>query len=302
MRRHILDNPISYYAIFCMVRYLPVNLCYWLGKVIVLIIYAFSKKDREGLAANLSLSLDRPADDPVVRKAVRQVFINYGRYMVDFFLLPQLPAHKIKKYFADIKGEEILKSALSKGKGAILLSAHVGNWEIGGTMLRLLNYPLTVVATKHNTAATNALVNRLRQNKEIRIIEVDQSPFSVIEVLRHLQKNRIVAMNGDRDYFGTGRQVNFLGKNVNLPAGPVILAMSSGAALIPAFVLKQSDGRYFGVLEDAIPLISNGNRDEAIKKNLEIIARIFEKYIRSYPDQWFSPDPLTGSLTRRTAS
>jgi lauroyl/myristoyl acyltransferase len=135
MRKHILDHPISYYATFCVVRYLPVNLCHWLGKVVGLIIYAFSKKDREGLGINLSIALNRPVDDHAVRKRVRQVFINYGRYMVDFFLLPQLPSHKIKKYFADIRGEEILQSALAKGKGVILLSAHVGNWEIGGTLL-----------------------------------------------------------------------------------------------------------------------------------------------------------------------
>ena len=88
--------------------------------------------------------------------------------------------------------------------------------------------------------------------------------------------------------------------NVNFPIGPVILAMSSGAALIPAFVLKQPDERYIGVLEDAIPL-QTGNRDEAIKESLKSIVRIFEKYIRSYPDQWYYPDPITSPLFRRTA-
>ncbi|MFH1992112.1 MAG: lysophospholipid acyltransferase family protein [Pseudomonadota bacterium] len=299
MRRHILDHPVSYYAIFLASRYLPLSICRWLGKVVALIIYVFSNEDRKSLCVNLSMALGRPAGDPVVRKTVRRLFANYGRYMVDFFLLPQLPPHKVKKFFADIKGEEILKSALTKGRGAILLSAHVGNWEIGGSMLRLLNYPLAVVVMTHNTAATNALVNRLRQDKGIRVIAADQSPFAVVEVLRHLRNNGIVAMNGDRDYFGTGRQVNFMGKKVNLPVGPVIMAMKSGAALIPAFVLQQPDGRYFGVLEEAIALVSEGDRDEAVEKNLEITARIFEKYIRSYPDQWYCPDPLPGTLGSR---
>ena len=136
MRRHILDSPVSYYATFLVALCLPLNLCRLLGKVTTLIIYAFSKKDRDGLAINLSTALDRPVDDPTVIRTVRQVFLNYGRYMVDFFLLPQLPPEKIKESFADIKGEEILQSALAKGKGAILLSAHVGNWEIGGKIGR----------------------------------------------------------------------------------------------------------------------------------------------------------------------
>ncbi len=301
MRKHILDSPASYYATFFVANYLPLNLCRFLGKVTTLIIYAFSKKDRKGLAANLSTVLDRPVNDPVVRRTVRRVFSNYGRYMIDFFLLPQLPPHKVKNFFADIKGEEILKNAMAKGKGAILLSAHVGNWEVGGSLLRTLNYPLAVVVMAHNTAATNTLVNRLRQDKGISVIQIDQSPFSGIEVLRHLSDNGIVAMGGDRDYFGTGREIKFFGKNVKFPVGPVILAMNSRAALIPAFVLKQSDGRYFGILEQAIPLTVEGNRNKIIKQNLEMTARIFEKYIRSYPDQWYSPDPLENSYTPEAA-
>lgn len=295
MRRHILDNPISYHAIFISVRYLPTRLCYWLGKLVVLVVYAFSKRDREGLAFNLSMALDRQVDDPLIRRTIRQIFVNYGHYMVDFFLMPQLPPQEIKEYFAYIKGEEILQRALAKGRGAILLSAHVGNWEIGGSMLRALNYPLAVVAMAHNTEIANALVNRLRNNTGIGVIEVDQSPFSGVEILRHLRNNGIVAMNGDKDLFGLGRPITFFGKKVTFPVGPVVLAMKSGAALIPAFVLKQSDGRYFGVLEEAVPLLLEGDRDDVIEKNLGKTARIFEKYVRSYADQWYCPDPITGS-------
>jgi len=296
MRQHILDNPISYYAIFLSVRYLPTRLCHWFGKLVALIVYAFSRKDRDGLASNLSLALKRPPADPFIRKTIRQIFKNYGHYMVDFFLMPQLPPHKIKRFFAEFKGEEILQSALANGKGVILLTAHLGNWEFGSIFLRLRNYPLNVVALAHNTYFTNALINRLRRSKAVNVIEVNRSSFSGIEILRCLRNNEIVAMIGDRAFFGHGRLTTFFGKKVSFPVGPVVLAMKSGAALIPAFVLKQSDGRYFGVLEEAIPLLLEGNRDDCIEKNLAKTARIFEKYIRSYPDQWYCPHPITGRM------
>ena len=296
MRRHILDSPISYYAIFLSVRCLPIRLCHWLGKIVVLIVYAFSQKDRKGLAFNLSLALNRPVDDPTIKRTIRKVFINYGQYMVDFFLMPQLPPRKTRKFFARLKGEEILKNALAKGQGAILVSAHVGNWEFGGTMMRLANYPLAVAAMTHNTSSTNALVNRLRKGKGIRVIEVNQSPFSGIEILRHLRNNGIVAMIGDRDFFGRGRPITFFNKKVSFPVGPVVMAMKSGAALIPAFVLRQSNGRYFGVMENPIRLCLEGDREDAIRENLGRTARIFEEYIRCYPDQWYCPDPITGSM------
>ncbi|NNG08259.1 MAG: hypothetical protein HKM90_11075, partial [Desulfobacteraceae bacterium] len=234
MRRHILDNPVTYYAIFLSVQYLPTGLCHWLGKVVALLIYSFSHKDREGLAFNISLALNRSPNDPAVRKRVRQVFINYGRYMVDFFLMPQLSVRKAKMYFAHIQGEEILQSALARGRGAILLSPHLGNWEFGGVMLRHSEYPLAVVALAHNVSSTNTLVNRLRKENGIKIIEVDQSPFSGVEILRHLRNNGVVAMIGDKNFFGRGLPTTFFGKEVIFPLGPVLMAMKSGA-LIPAF-------------------------------------------------------------------
>jgi len=296
MRRHILDRPISYYAIFFSTRYLPIGLCHWLGKIVVSMVFAFSRKDTAGLAHNLSMALDRPPDDPFIKKTIRRIFLNYGRYMVDFFLMPQLPPHKVKRFFSHLDGEEILKRALARGKGAILLSAHVGNWEFGGTMVRLSNYPLGVVAIPHNTPATNSLVNRLRKDKGIKIFEMSESPFSGIEVLHHLRDNGVVAMIGDKDFLGRGWPVKFFGKEINFPAGPVVMAMKSGAALIPAFVLKQPGGRYFGVLEEAISLDLDGDRNEAIRKNLGKTARVFEKYIRKYPDQWYCPDPIDGAF------
>ena len=296
MRRHILDNPISYYAIFLSVRYLPIRLCHWLGKLVALMVYAFSRKDRDVLTSNLSLALRTPPSDLFVRKTIRQIFKNYGHYMVDFFLIPQLPPHKIKRFFAEFRGEEILQKALANGKGVILLTAHLGNWEFGSIFLRFRNYPLNVVALAHNTYLTNALVNSLRRNQAVKVIEANRSSFSGIEILRCLRDNEIVAMIGDRDFFGSGRPIDFLGKRVSFPVGPVVLAMKSGAALIPAFVLRQSDGRYFGVLEEAVPFLVEGDRDDVIEENLGKTARVFEKYIRSYPDQWYCPHPITGRM------
>jgi lauroyl/myristoyl acyltransferase len=292
MRRHVLDRPVFYYAIYLSVRCLPVRLCRSLGKAVAMVIYAFSHRDREGFAFNLSIALNRPVDDPLVKRTIRRIFANYGQYMVDFFVMPQLPPHKTARFFAHLKGEDVLQRALAKGRGAILLSGHVGNWEFGGTMMRLAHYPLTVVALAHNAPTTNALVNKLRHSKGIQVIEVDGSPFSGIEILQHLRSNGIVAMIGDKEFFGHGLPVDFLGVQVHFPVGPVVLAMKSGAALIPAFVLKQPDGRYFGVLEEPIPLTLEGDRHSVIKENLGRTARIMETYIRRYPDQWYCPDPI----------
>ena len=292
MRQHILDNPVSYYAIFVLARLLPLKACRRLGRAIASAVYIFSTRDRKGFAGNLSIALGKPADHAHIRRLVRRMFANYGEYMADFFCLPQLPRRKARAAFSHLKGEEIIQKALRQGRGVILLSAHIGNWEFGGTMMRLSKYPLAVVSLPHNSAPTNALVNRFREGKGITVIEVDASPFSSLPILKHLRKNGVVAMIGDKDFFGNGKLIPYFGRPARFPIGPVTIAMASGAALIPAFVLKQTDGRYFGVLEDAVPLTHEGSREQAIQKNLEKIAAIFETYIRRYPDQWYNPDPM----------
>ena len=295
MRQHILYNPVSYYAIFVLARLLPLRICRWIGRVIALTVYIFSTLDRKGFANNLSLALNKPVDHVCIRRLVRRMFMNYGEYMADFFCLPQLPRSKARAVFSHLKREEIIQKALKQGRGVILLSAHLGNWEFGGSMIRQSKYPLAVVSLPHNTAPTNALVNRFREDKGISVIEVDESPFSAIPILKHLRQNGVVAMMGDKDFFGNGKLISFFGKQVRFPIGPVTIAMASGAALIPAFVLKQPDGKYFGVLEEAISLTCKGSREQAIQKNLEKIAVIYETYIQRYPDQWYNPDPIIKS-------
>ena len=295
MRQHILDNPVSYHAIFVLARLLPLRICRWIGRVIALTVYIFSTLDRKGFANNLSLALNKPVDHVCIRRLVRRMFMNYGEYMADFFCLPQLPRSKARAVFSHLKREEIIQKALKQGRGVILLSAHLGNWEFGGSMIRQSKYPLAVVSLPHNTAPTNALVNRFREDKGISVIEVDESPFSAIPILKHLRQNGVVAMMGDRDFFGNGKLISFFGKQVRFPIEPVTIAMTSGAALIPAFVLKQPDGKYFGVLEEAISLTCKGSREQAIQKNLEKIAVIYETYIQRYPDQWYNPDPIIKS-------
>ncbi len=300
MRQHILDHPISYYTIFFLARLLPLKICRWIGRAVAATVYLFSIRDRRGFAGNLSIALGIPVDHVRIRQLVRRMFMNYGEYMADFFCLPQLPRRKANAAFSHLKGEDIIQNALKQGRGVILLSAHLGNWEFGGTMMRLSEYPLAVVSLPHNSAPTNALVNRFREDKGISVIEVDASPFSAIPILKHLRKNGVVAMIGDKDFFGNGKLIPFFGKQVRFPIGPVTIAMASGAALIPAFVLKQPDGRYFGVLEDAIPLSNEGSREQAMKINLEKIAVIFETYIQRYPDQWYNPDPMVIARTKAT--
>lgn len=292
MRQHILDTPISYFSIFFLARSLPIQLCRWIGRIVAQVVYVFSHRDRKTLATNLSFALGHSAQSSQINRLVRQIFRNYGEYMADYFCLPQLPPHKARKAFAGLKGEEIILQALAKGRGVILVSAHLGNWEFGGTMMRHSDYPLAVVSLPHNTDATNDLVNRSRSMQGIGVIEVDASPFAAIPILKHLRLNGVVAMIGDKDFFGNGIEVSFFDQQVRFPIGPVTIAMTSGASLIPAFVLKQPDGKYFGILEEPIPLTKEGPRQKALEQNLQRVADVFETYIRKYPDQWYNPEPI----------
>jgi KDO2-lipid IV(A) lauroyltransferase len=120
-------------------------------------------------------------------------------------------------------------------------------------------------------------------------IPVDRSPFGFLPVLRALEGNMCVAIQGDRDVSGTGRTMPFFGKTASFPIGPFRIAQSSGAPVFPVFVLQEEDGRYRTIVEEAIrvPPARGAAADEAVVAGLAKFVARMEATIRAYPTQWY---------------
>jgi KDO2-lipid IV(A) lauroyltransferase len=293
MREHFLDKPFWYRQALKTVSLLPPSLTYVLARCIAGLAYIFSPRDRRHVSHNFDLMFNGH-NPPANRKLLLwRFFQNYGIYVVDFFRLLSMNLEESQAFAQLYEGRQHIDAALDRGRGAVLLTAHLGHWEIGGLGLRAMGYPVNVVALKHNTTFTNALINVMRMRHGIRIIEVEESAYGAIELVKALNRNEVVAVLGDRVFAADRSEVTtFFNRPVQLPVGPVLLAMAARAPIVPAFSIMEAPGHYRGVVEAPLELKYGPDRREALQHNLRQVASVFERYIRRYPDQWYIVDPL----------
>jgi len=264
---------------------LPRRLMLWMAVLTGNLYWAVMSKDRDMVHRNLSRVLENPLD---VKKAVRRLFINYAKYLVDYTRMDLLREDNFRHLINAFQGKEHIDQAFSLGKGGLILTAHLGNWEMGGVFLTLMDYPLNVITAQDVETRLHDYRTRLRQLQKIKVITLNDTLSSSLAVLKALKANELVALLGDRDLFDKGIPVQFFGKTVFFPFGPALLAHLSEAALIPTFVLLGPKDKYLCRAEPPIELRRTGNRDEDLAVNTQRIATLTEKFIRSYPDQWYT--------------
>ena len=293
MREHLLDKPALYRRALKTVKALPPSVVYGLARIIAGLVYFFSPRDRRHVSHNLEVIFNGCNPPASLKLLLWRFFQNYGIYVADFFRLLSMNLEESQAFAKLYEGRQHIDAALAKGKGAVLLTAHLGHWEIGGLGLRAMGYEVNVVALKHNTTITNALINIMRTRHGIRIIEVEETAYSVIELVKALNRNEVVAVLGDRVFTAERSEATtFFNRPVQLPVGPVLLAMAARAPIVPAFSIMEAPGRYRGIIEPPLELRYGPDRREALQHNLRQVAAVFERYIRRYPDQWYIVDPI----------
>ena len=137
----------------------------------------------------------------------------------------------------------------------------------------------------------NEMREEVRKARGIRFIYVDRddtSPLAIIEAVHALRRNEILALLGDRDGSSHTATLDFFGKPADIPLGAAYLAMVTGAPVLPVFVPLE-DGRYATLMDAPITIASShGANEAAIRAGTARILRVFERYIRQYPDQWYN--------------
>lgn len=281
--RHVLGAPIVYRLGIWGAGYLPKWLSYWFARRIADISYLFYAKARENVKKNLKLVFPDLSERDMSRLAVK-TFRNYSAYLVDYGRFKSIEKDSLLDVMADIKGGENIENAFKRRKGIILLTAHLGNWELGGIFFGRQDMKINVLTFRDGIEKIDAIKEMYRKHHNINTIVLGDSPFAAVEIVNALQRNEIVAMLVDRQSNGMGSvNINIFGKPSYFPSGPLILARTTGAAIISGFVVKTGK-KYRAIAEE--PIFIGHNED--IETYAQRIADTFEDYIRQYPDQWYN--------------
>lgn len=280
-------------------RSLPRRVSYPLARGVGGAYFRFRPKYLKAIRANLSVILGETSDSEAVRRAAAEMVRSHSSAWLDFLHFALRPPQESALLVESVVGFSRLVEARLRERGVLLLTAHLGNWEIGGLMLAEVRQPIHVVLVPDMFSGVERVRKRLHARAGVNEIPVDKSFQSTLSILRALEGNAIVAMQGDRDFDNTGISVPFFGREAYFPRGPLRVAAATGAAVLPAFIVRVPDGRYRAIIEEPLAVEREGPRDAALRTNLERYVAVLERYVRLYPDQWYCFYPFWDDPSRR---
>lgn len=258
--------------------------------------------DREAVRANLSVILNRrlPADAP----EVREVFRHFGRYLLEF-----LSAHRTGRDPVVVEGAASVPAKLPPGQGAIVLSAHLGNWELGAVALHRAGCRIGVVALPHRDPRVNQVFDGQRRRCGVEVVPLG-ARGSTARCVRLLREGWLLGILGDREFGRSGMPVTFLDRSCSLPRGPAVLSLRSGAPAVPVFIMRESPWRLRFHVEPPIPPSLARDKADPVQCLTQLYAQSIERAVRRFPTQWLMFQPLaslaapseTGGPRRRAAA
>jgi len=261
---------------------LPLKAGYAIATFLASVYYFFSITDKKALKDNIRIVLNTD-NDKLCDSYARKVFINFAKYLIDFFRLDNIGVEYIKE-FVTIEGIEHVDEALKKKKGAILLSSHIGNWELGAAVLSQIGYPVYVIALDHAEKKVNDFFIKQRNSKGVGVIPIGTALRQCFKVLK---ENKTLGILGDRDFSEKGERVKFFGRETLMPKGPAIFSLRTGAPIVPTFMLREKKGRFRFVFEKPINYELTSSEEVDKKNIIESYLSVIERYIKKYPDQWY---------------
>ncbi len=265
------------------VNILPLSAAYAFAQFLSDLQYAFSTIDRRNVRSNMRKIFK---SEKVDERHVRDVFRYFGRYLVDFFRMPRDVDSEFIQKNVKYEGVEYLKEVLAKGKGAIVVTAHIGNWELGGIVIGKLGFPILAVALPHKHKWVNDFFNSQREKCGVTVVPPNNA---IRKFLEKLKENESVALVADRDFGTHGLVMDFLGCPTLLPKGPAVLSIKTGAGIVPTFFMFNADGTYTLTFKKPVypsyideQMVS----DDALKDVINKYIKVVEDKIKQCPGQW----------------
>jgi KDO2-lipid IV(A) lauroyltransferase len=189
-------------------------------------------------------------------------------------------------------GWERLEAAQARGRGVLLVTPHLGNWEVGGAFVADRGLQLVVLTQAEPGGGFTALRQAARARWKIETIVVGEDPFAFVEVIKRLQNGRVVALLLDRPAPSTAVTVELFGRPFHASIAAAELARTTGCAVLPVYVVREADGYAAHILPEVVyERASLGQRDARLRLTQEIL-RAFEPVIRQHVAQWYHFVPI----------
>ena len=252
--------------------------------------YLVARGVRRQALANYAGILHQPPGSPEVRRVARESLVGYAKLMTEFVLLPTLTAAEVLE-MVDWVGFENIEGALRGGLGAIVVTPHFGNWDLAAAAAVARGLPVTAVTERFGDEAMNQRVVAARERLGMKVVPLGVAAGRA--VLNALRRGEVVALVCDlppRE--GRAVRVRICGQVTQVPAGPAVLALRTGAPVVPITCRRMTDDRYLLEVQEAISFSPSGAHDVDVEALSQAIMDRFEPILSAAPEQWYLYSPM----------
>ncbi len=205
-----------------------------------------------------------------------------GRTMAEFLALERADPGRIAR-LVPIEGVDQIGRALARGRGAILVTGHFGNWELFSASVVADGYPVDVVVGPQSNPRVDRHINRVRRSVGVGVVP---RGMSVRGVVRSLREGRLVGIVADQDAGEEGIFVDFFGSPASTPRGPALFALRLQCPIIFGVSVREGNGRYRVHLSLFLEPERSGDEEEDVRRLTEAYTRAYESWIRMMPDHY----------------
>jgi KDO2-lipid IV(A) lauroyltransferase len=273
-----------------LVERLPRGIGYALAVLVARFAYLFARRARAELERNLSMALPHLGPEDLHRLAWHN-FRNHSKAYADLMRLPVARVEDLRTMLR-VEGVEHLEAARARGRGVLVISAHMGSWEIAAAIWSATVAPVSLFAEELEPRELYEWYRRTRARLGISVLPLTRSGLR--QVLQALDNQEMVVTAIDRDVLGTGMTADFFGAPARIPEGPAAIALRRGTPLLPVAVFRLPDDTFQAVGYPPIIAEPTGDRDADLRRVTGELVRRLEELIRAHPDQWHVPHRIWG--------
>jgi KDO2-lipid IV(A) lauroyltransferase len=285
-----IRRTIKYRVIYLLVKFL-ITISNWMPRSLWLkfcgtlgnIAYLLAVKSKAQTIKHLTMAFRDEKSKQEIEKIARDVFIMLGKNAGDILRASNVSSLTELDKFVVMKGFENFETAIARGKGVVFVACHMGAFELQITSLALRGLNFMVIGTPLKDKRLNDLMWKHRNKNGTNAVERDKATFPMLKVLK---SGGSVALLIDQDTKVKSTFVDFFGMSAATPVGAALLALKTGAAVLPAFSHLGDDGLQHIEILPEIVLRNTGNEEDDIQYNTQVFTNAIEKQIRKYPSQW----------------
>ncbi|HLD73710.1 MAG TPA: lysophospholipid acyltransferase family protein [Bdellovibrionota bacterium] len=256
------------------------KLIHIIGSFLGYVFYYLLPFRRKHIVSSMRLAFKHEKTDKEIRAMALKNYQHYGKLFCEYFAFNS----KNTLQYVEFKNLEIGEAALKKGKGVLLLAAHLGNFELSLKSGLLLPYDFSMVVRPIKNKLAHFFINRFRTKYKLNLIAAKNTYYAILSLLR---QNKVVGFVLDQHKGTRGINVDFFGRRAATNTALAALALETGATVIPIYNFRKRDGRFIIQLGEPLEMIQTGNREFDIFYNTQIFTKKIEELVRRSPEQWF---------------